>query len=167
MRERPDVHDADHPALHQQRHPQQGAQALLAQDRVDDLGLVEVLDLNRLAGRRDAPGEAAADRDAHSPLDLLLEALGGPRHERVLVVVEQQDGRRIRVEDRDHARQQLVEQLLEREVRERRIRDASKVTQPVGGNLGLHSGDCGASYGWSRSRTASLKPASAARRWNS
>ena len=128
---------------------------------------IDVLDLHGLPGGRDAAGEPAPDRDAHSALDLLLEALGGPRHERPVVVVEQQDGRGVRVEDRDHSRQQLVQEVFEREVRERRIRDASKVTQPIGCNLGLHSGDCGASYGWSRSRTASLKPASAARRWNS
>jgi hypothetical protein len=78
--EGPDVHDADHPALHQQGDPQQGAQTLLAQNRVDDLGLVDVLDLDRLPGSSDAPREPLADRNAHSPLDLLLEALGGPRH---------------------------------------------------------------------------------------
>ena len=65
-----------------------------------------------------------------------------------------------------HAREQLVEQGLERQVRERGIRDALEITEAIGGNARPHGGDCGASYGSSRSRTASLKPASAARRWN-
>jgi hypothetical protein len=158
------VQYADHPALHEQRHPEQRAQALLAQDRVDDLGLVDVLDRHRPPRGRDAAGEPAPHRDADPAFDLLLEALGGPCHERPVVVVEQQDGRGVSVEDRDHAHQKLVQEFFEREVRESRIRDASKIAQPIGCHLGLHPGDCGASYGWSRSRTASLNPASAARR---
>ena len=58
------------------------------------------------------------------------------------------------------------EQALEREVRERRVGDALEITEPVGGDARLHCGDSGASYGSSRSRTASLKPTSAARCWN-
>ena len=69
-------------------------------------------------------------------------------------------------EDLHHAREQLVEQVLERQVRERGIRDALEITELIGGDARPHGGDCGASYGSSRSRTASLKPASAARRWN-
>jgi hypothetical protein len=76
----PHVHDADHAALHEQRDAQQRAEALVAQDRVEDVGLLDVLDLDGLPGRRDAPREPLPDRDLDPAFDLLLEALGRPRH---------------------------------------------------------------------------------------
>ena len=39
-----DVQDADHAALDEQRDAEQGADALLAQDRVEDVGVVDVVD---------------------------------------------------------------------------------------------------------------------------
>ena len=76
--------------------------------------LLDVLDPDRLARGRDAPGEALADRDADPALDLLLETLGGARHQGLVVVLEQEDRRRVRVEDPHHAVEQLIEQVLER-----------------------------------------------------
>ena len=49
------------------------------------------------------------------------------------------------------------------------IRDivALEITEPFGGDARLHGRDSAAPYGSSRRRTASLKPTSAARCWNS
>ena len=72
---------------------------LLPHQRVDHLDrrVVEIRDDHRLARRRHAAGEAAADRQTETALDLLLEALGRPGGERPAVVLDEQDGRRVRV----------------------------------------------------------------------
>ena len=72
-----DVQDADHAALDEQRDAEQRADALLAQDRVVDVGVVDVLDRDRAALGRDAAGEAAPEGDLDAALDLLLDAAGG------------------------------------------------------------------------------------------
>ena len=89
--------------------------------RVYDLGLLDVLDADRPAGGGNAPREAPSDRYAHPPLDLLLEALGSPRDQRAAVVLEQEDRRGVHVDDLDHPAQQLRQQLLQRQERERGV----------------------------------------------
>ena len=121
---RADVQHADHVALGQQRHAQQRADAALAQDRVEDVGVVDVGDRDRAPLGRDAAGEALAERDPHARLDLLLDALRRRRHQLARALLEQQEGRRVRVQDRRDAVQQRVEQLVERQVAERRVGDA-------------------------------------------
>ena len=66
------------------------------------------------ADRRDAAGEALADRNADSLLDLFLEAAGGARDEHLAVLVEQEDGDRVRVQELLDSQQVVGEQLLER-----------------------------------------------------
>ena len=122
--ERADVQDAEHAALDEQRDAEQRADALLAQDRVDDLVVVEVEDRDRPALGGDAAGEALADRDAHALLDLLLDALGGASDERAALVVEHEDRRGVGAEDVADAQQQLRQQLVDGEVGERRVGDA-------------------------------------------
>ena len=131
--QRADVQDADHVPLDQERHTQHRLQALLAQDRVVDVRLREVQDPHRHARRRYPAREAAPERDAHAALDLLLEALRRTGDELVLVLVEEEDRGRVRAEDPDDAREQLVEQDVERKERKRGVRDALEITQPVGG----------------------------------
>src|SRR3712207_8287258 len=46
-----------------------------AQQRIEDVGRVDVGDRDRPAFRRDAPCEAAPDGDPHALLDLLLDPL--------------------------------------------------------------------------------------------
>ena len=73
-----DVQDADHPALDQQRDAEQRADALLAQDRVEDVGVVDVLD--RRSARRSAairPAKPLPTGMADALHDLLLDPLGG------------------------------------------------------------------------------------------
>ena len=79
-----------------------------------------------LAGGGDAAGEAAADRDAHALLDLLLDALGGARAEHLAARLEQQDRGGVDVQDRGDAVEQLDQQLVRRQVGERGVRDALK-----------------------------------------
>ena len=165
--ERPDVQDSHDGALDHERHAQQRFQPLLTQDRVVDVGLGDVQDPDRAARGGDAAGEAAPDGDPDPSLHLLLESLRGARDQRGVVVLEQQDRGGVDPEDPDDAVEQLLEQVLERQVGERGIRDALEVTEPIGGDAGLHAADSALPYGISRSRTASLKPTSAARRWNS
>jgi hypothetical protein len=107
------VQHAEDGAFDEQRHAEQRAHALHAQDRVENLGVVDVGDVDRPAARGDAPREAPADRDPHAALDLLLETLGGACDELLRVVVEEQDGGGVDAQDVLGARQQLVEQRLE------------------------------------------------------
>ena len=129
--ERAHVKHADHGALDDQRNAEQRLEALLAQQRVDDLGVFEVGDAHRLARAGDATREALAYGDAHPLHHLLLEALRGARHERAAVVLEQEDRRGVHVEDVDDSVEELVEEPVERKVRERGVRDALQVTELV------------------------------------
>ena len=130
-RERADVQDAGDLALDQQRDAEQRADALLAQDRVVDVGVVDVLDDHGAALGGDAAGEAAAERDPHALLDLLLDALGRAGDELAGRLVEQQERRRVGAEDVGDPLQQLRQQLVEREMGERRVRDALHGEQDV------------------------------------
>jgi hypothetical protein len=166
--EAPHVQDSHDGALDHERHAQQRLQPLLTQDRVVDFGLGDVQDPHRAARGGDPAGEAAADGDPDPSLDLLLEPLRRARDQRGVVVLEQQDRGGVDTEDPDHAREQLLEQVLERQVGERGIGDVLEVTKAIGGDARLHEAAYSAlPYGVSRSSTACLKPTSAARRWNS
>ena len=90
-----------------------------AQDRVEDLRVVDVGDVDRRALGRDSPGEAGSDRDADAALDLLFEAFGGTREELVSGLVEQQYRDGVDVEDLLGAHQQLVEKHVERHLGKR------------------------------------------------
>ncbi len=61
------MQDAGDLALDEQGDAEQAADALLAQDRVEDVGVVDVLDDHRALVGGDAAGEAAAERDAGRP----------------------------------------------------------------------------------------------------
>ena len=116
-----DVQHADDAALHEQRDAEQRLDALLAQDRVEDVGVVDVGDGDRAALGGDAPGEAAADRDADALLDLLLDALGGARVQRV--ALQQQDRHRVDLQDLGDPAHQLLQEVLLGEEGERGVGD--------------------------------------------
>ena len=126
------VQHAERRALHEQWNAEQRAHALHAQDRVQDLGVVDVGDVDRPAARGDAAGEAPSDRDPHAALDLLLEALGGACDQLLGVVVEEQDGDRVDAQDVLGARQQLVEQRLESQLGEGRVGEPVDVLELAG-----------------------------------
>ena len=123
----------DNAALRDKRDAEQGADALLAQDRVEDVGVVDVGDRDRAALGGDAPGEAASERDAHALLDLLLDPLGRAREQRV--ALQQQDCDGVDVEDVRHAVQQLAKQVLLGEVGERGVGDPLQRLEPAGRRL--------------------------------
>src|SRR2546421_13417 len=60
--QRPHVDDAQHPPAREHRRPEERLHALLAQDRVQRLRVVDVLDHDRRALRGDPPREAPPER---------------------------------------------------------------------------------------------------------
>ena len=118
------MQDADDAALDEQGDAEQGLDALLAQDRVEDVGVVDVGDGDGAALGGDAPGEAAPERDAHAALDLFLDALGGAGVQ--VFALEQQERDGVGVQHLRHPLQQLLQQVLLVQPRERRIGDPLK-----------------------------------------
>ena len=90
--------------------------------------MLEVGDGDRAALGGDAAREAAAERDAHALLDLLLDALRGARV--YGIALHQQDRHGVDVEGLRHAFEQLLQQLLLRQVGERRVRDPLQRLEP-------------------------------------
>ena len=143
-----DVQDAEDPVLDQQGHPEQGADSLLAQDRVEDVRVVHVVDRDRPSLRRDAPGEAAAERDLHPALDLLLDPARGARPQHPRFLVQQQDRGRVGVEDLGDPDEQLGQQVLLGQAAQSGVRDAlqrlehlavrGRVLRPRGSGPGVH-----------------------------
>ena len=76
------------------------------------------------------PAKPSPDRDAHAALDLLLDPARRARDQLVAAAVEQQDRARVGVEDLADALEQLVEQRVEPEVRERDVGDLLQLEQP-------------------------------------
>ena len=135
--ERADVQHAEHAALDEQRDAEHRADALLAQDRVGDVRVVDVVDDDRAALGGDTAGEARADRDRDALLDLFLDALGGPRPQHPPALLEQEDRGGVAVQDRADPVEQLGQQLLLREVGERRVGDLlQRLELPACGTLG-------------------------------
>ena len=128
--ERADVEHADHAAGLDQRHAEHALDALLAQDRVEHVGMVDVVEHDRLGLGGDASGEAAPDRDAHALLDLLLEPDGSAGDELVRLPVEHQHGGGVDLEHVPEPNQQLTHQLVETETDERRLQHALHLLEP-------------------------------------
>ena len=138
--ERPDVHDPDQSSAGDERHAEHRPDAFLAEDRVHDVGAIEVFDLDRRDLGGDAAGKSLADRDADAALDLLLEAFRRARYELRAGVVEQEHRARVGVERVAHTGEQLVEQLVELEMRKCRIGDLLELPQRTGGRRGRSLG---------------------------
>ena len=131
-RERADVDDPDHVAVDEQRHAQERLDALLAQDRVEDVAVVDVRDDHRPPLGRDLAREALADGDPDALLDLLLDPARRARDELVRRLVEQEEGARVAVERVADPVEQRLQQVAERQVRERRIGDGLDPPELVG-----------------------------------
>ena len=86
------MQDAEDVAFDDQGDAEEGSDALLAQDRVEDVGVVDVGDGDGASFGGDASGEAAADRDPHALLDFFLDALGGAGVQGVALEQEDRDG---------------------------------------------------------------------------
>ena len=90
-RQGPDVDDADDAAADEQRRAQERLDPLLPQDRVEHVGVIDVLDDDRSPLGGDLPREAEPYGDARPALDGLLEPARSPRHELVRRLVEQEE----------------------------------------------------------------------------
>jgi hypothetical protein len=91
------------------------------QDRVEHVGVVDVVEDDRATIRRDAAREAPAHRDPHALLDLLLDSDCRARDELVRVRLEQEHRGRVDLEHRDRALEQRRQQLLELQRGQRRV----------------------------------------------
>ena len=130
--ERADVEHADHVAAREQRHAEQRLDPLLAQDRVEHVGVVDVVEHDRPPQGRDAAREAAPDRDAHARLHLLLDPEGRARDQLVAHVVEQQDRRRVHVQEVARPCEERSQQVVELEVRQSGVGEPLQTLQAVG-----------------------------------
>jgi hypothetical protein len=129
--QRADVEDADRLPADEQRHAQERLDPLLAQDRVEDVRVVDVAENDRALLGGHAAGEATPDGDADALLDLLLDADGRARDELVRLLVEQQHRAGVGVQQLAHAHEQRRQQLLEVEVREGRVGECLQPLQTV------------------------------------
>ena len=134
-----DVQDAEDGAFDDQGDAEQGLDALLAQDRVEDVGVVDVGDGDGAALGGDAAREAAAEGDAHALFDFLLDALGGAGVQRLALEQEDRDG--VDLHDVGDPLQQLLQQVLLRQVGQRRIGHPLQRLQPERGTLGRDPGE--------------------------
>ena len=128
--ERPDVDHAQRLTGDHQRYAEHRLDALLAQDRIEHVRVIDVVEDHRLPLRCDATGEATADRDAHTLLHLLLDPDRSPRNELVRVFVGEEHCARVGLEDVADSREEHCEQLVELEVSKSRIRDGLHVLDP-------------------------------------
>ena len=119
-----DVQDAERPAFDHERDAEQRADALLAQDRVQDIGVVDVRDLDRAPLGDDAAREAAAHGQPRALVELLLEPLGGARDQHLAARLEQQDRRGVAVQDLGDAVEQRGQELVLGQIRQRGVRHA-------------------------------------------
>ncbi len=130
--ERADVEDAGHLSLHDQRHAEHRLDPLLAQDRVEDVCVVDVVEDDRPLLGGDAAGKAAADGDADTLLDLLLDAERGACDELVRLLVEQKDRARVDLEDQPCALEQRAKEVVEPQMRERGVGDGLQPSYVLG-----------------------------------
>ena len=140
--QRADVEHADHLIADEQRHAEQRLDPLLAQDRVEHVRVIDVVENHRRPASRHPTGEAATDRDPHTSLHLLFDPHRRARDELVRLLVQQQHRARVRVEDRADARQQDLEQFVELEVGERHVHHRLDVLDPLAGTPLRLEGPC-------------------------
>ena len=129
------AHDAP---LHNQRRAHQRPHSLLDEERADGGGLVHVLEHHRSPLGGYPPGEAGADRQPNAQLQHVVESAGRPRHQGVVGLAQQEYGR-VHGEHLGDPRQQLVQQLFERQMAERHVGYLLEAAQRLGGAVGLEA----------------------------
>ena len=128
---RPDVEDAQEPALDEERHAEQRFQPFLGQERVEQLGLADIGDEDRPALLGDPAREAAAEWNPNplARLDVLLEALGPARDELLSLLVQEERDRGVGAHDPADPLEQVLQEAVEVEMREGGLRDDLEVAQ--------------------------------------
>jgi hypothetical protein len=129
-RERPDVQYAHHLVVRDHRDAAERLDPLLPQQRVEDVGVVDVVEDDRPPVGGDSAREALPERNADAALDLLLDADGGAGDELALPRVEQQDRARVRRQEIVDSLEQRAEQLLELQVDQRGVGQRLKTREP-------------------------------------
>jgi molybdenum cofactor synthesis domain-containing protein len=129
--QRPYVDHAEDALAGDERRAEQRLDSLLAQDGVQHVGVVGVLDEHYAPLGCDPAGEALADGDPDSALDFLLDALGRPRNELVGFLVKQEDRARVGLERVTDAFEQRVEHVVEGKVSEGDVGHGLKLAQTL------------------------------------
>ena len=98
--------------LYQQWDPEHGPKALFSTEQgIEYIGVIEVVQNDRLATGNHIPSKAPPDRNAHALLDFFLKSFGGTCHQHILaVLIEQQDDGCIDRQQVTDAGQELIQQ---------------------------------------------------------
>ena len=131
-RQRSNVEHPEHVVREDERHPGEALDPLLAEQWVQDVGVVDVVEHDRAPFRGDPAGEPAADRDPDALFDLFLDSDCGAGDQVVAQLVAEQDRHRVGLERLSNARQQLGEQVVQNQMRQRCIGDELKTSKPLG-----------------------------------
>jgi hypothetical protein len=123
------VQDADQLAAADHGHAEERRDAHVDQDWIDHVCVIDPFDRDRLLPRRDRAGEAFSDRQPDSLAHLLLQTTRRGRDEFRAARVHQQDRRRVGLQQVADPFQQLGEQVLQAESRQRRVGDNLEVAQ--------------------------------------
>ena len=129
--EPPDMQDAEDVVAAQQRDAEHHLDALLPQDRIRDRRRVDAVQPHGILRCGDTSGEARSERNAHSLANFVLDAARRPRHQFLGLLVEQQHRGRVDIKNLAHAGQQLDEQIIDIEVRERAVGQRPEVRQTL------------------------------------
>ena len=128
--QRADVEHADRPAVDDERDADHAGDPLAADQRIEDVGVLDVgeHDGPQLGG--DPSGEALADGDVEALLQLLLDPQRGVGDELVPLLVEEQDRAGVGVEERSDAVEQVVGSVRPG-VRERSVGHSLQAMEPL------------------------------------
>ena len=118
-----DVQHADRVAVGDERDAEQGADADVQEDGVADVRMIHLVEDHGPPFGRHSSREPLPDRNAHAAAHLFLDALRRGCDHLARGPVDEQDGRRVDLEDLSHPLQQRVEELVDLEVGERSLGD--------------------------------------------
>ena len=121
------MHHADDVALDVDRHAEHRTDAPLSEDRVYDVGVVEILDDDRTSLGGDAASETTGKRYLHALADLLLQSSCGACDEDPAILIEQQHRGGVDFQGAAYALQKLGKHVLQGHVAERGVGDAQEV----------------------------------------
>jgi hypothetical protein len=129
------VEHPDQVALDDQRHAEQRPDPLLAQDRIQNVGVIDIGDEDGDTLSGDPAGKPLPQRKLDALFDLLLDSFRGAGHQLVGLRVVEQDRNRVDAQRFTDPEQELVEQLLELELGKRRVAQPVELRRLVGRRL--------------------------------
>ena len=121
------MHHADDVALDVDGHAEHRTDAPLSEDRVYDVGVVEILDDDRTSLGGDAASETTGKRYLHALADLLLQSSCGACDEDPAILIEQQHRGGVDFQGAAYALQKLGKHVLQGHVAERGVGDAQQM----------------------------------------